>query len=233
MLTLAIDTSDEVSVVALGSDGKMLAEYHFHSKMTLLKRLVPNIHRVLTDCGRTVRELAGVVVALGPGSFTGLRIGVTTAKSLAHTLEVPIVGVGTLDAIAYSCAPVSEELICPLIHARSGEAYYSFFDASGEVRLADPDVGPLSSVLEKAAHRGGSVFFCGSGALRNAEAIRHRFGLSAVVGPAWTAFSRGAALIEQGDKLLRAGAVDEAVSLVPLYIRKPTPLLRLETGQTP
>lgn len=231
MLTLAVDTSGEVCAIALGADGQLLAEYHFHSKMTLLKRLIPNIHHTLSDSGRTVKDLTGVVVALGPGSFTGLRIGVTTAKSLAHTLGIPIVGVGTLDGMAYSCAPTGKELICPMIHARSGEVYWSLFDSSGQVPLTDAQVSQVSSVLESIAARGCSAHFCGSGALRNAEAIRHRFGSKADVGPCWTSYGRGAALLHKGELMLREGVSDDPLSLVPLYIRKPTPVVRLEESE--
>jgi len=231
MLSLAIDSSQDICALALGRDGQLLTELHFHHKMNLLRRLMPNVEQILSDAGHVVKDLDAVVISLGPGSFTGLRIGVTIAKTLAYTLAKPIVGVGTLDAIARGCAPTSADLICPMIHARTGEVYWSLFDSSGEVRLAEYEVATVVHVLEEAAKRGASVHFCGSGAAKNAEAIRHRFGNSALVEQAWSDFARGAVLLEIGEKRLRDGIADDALTLAPLYVKKPTPVVRLESGE--
>ena len=231
MLILGIDTSEEIGVIALGKNSQILCEQHFHCRMSLLRRLVPNIERVLADSGHAVSELDGIAVGLGPGSFTGLRIGVTTAKSLAYALSKPVVGVGTLDAVAASCAPTSAELICPMTHARTGEVYWSLFDSCGEVRLEDPAVGPISLAFESVTRRGGAALFCGSGATRNAEAIRHEFGDGALLGNTWASFPRGAAILEIAARRFRDGLADDPNSLVPLYIRKPTPVVRIEDGE--
>lgn len=231
MLILAIDTSEEIGVIALGSEQRVLAEYDFHCRMSLLRRLLPNIERVLDDSGHTVNNIDGIVVALGPGSFTGLRIGVTTAKSLAYTLGKPVVGVGTLDAIALSSAPTASDLICPMIHARSGEVFWALYDATGEMRIVDPDVSTVHSVLTLLAERGQSIHFCGSGASKNHEDIRHKLGNNATVAAPRSEFGRGAALLDIGSRRLREGSIDDAMSLTPLYIRKPTPVIRLETGE--
>jgi tRNA threonylcarbamoyladenosine biosynthesis protein TsaB len=231
MLILGIDTSEEIGVITLGKDSQLLAEYHFHCRMSLLRRLIPNVERVMSDAGQSVSDLGGIAICLGPGSFTGLRIGVTTAKSLAYTLRKPIEGIGTHDAIAVSCGPSTTHLICPMTHARAGEVYWSLFDSTGEVRLEDPVVGPISEAFDAIAKRGGSALFCGSGAARNAEAIRHRFGAGALVGKPWTSFARGAAIIQIATHKFRDGLADDPMTLVPLYIRKPTPVVRLETGE--
>ena len=231
MLTLAIDTSEDICALALGRDRQLICEYHFHTKMSLLRRLVPSIERLLQDVGCSQKEIDGIIICIGPGSFTGLRIGVTTAKSLAYALDVPIVGVGTLDAIARSAAPTAAEIICPMIHARTKEVYWSLFDPTGQVRLAEYEVGTLHAAMDAAAPRAKTVHFCGSGAVRNAEEIRHLFGENAVIGEAWSAFARGAAILEIGDKRLREKSFDDAFALTPMYIRKPTPVVRLETGE--
>jgi len=231
MLTLAIDTSEEICSLALGRDSQLLCEYHYYAKMRLLRTLVPSIERLLQEAGCAQNEIDGIVVCLGPGSFTGLRIGVTTAKSLAYALDVPIVGVGTLDAIARSAAPTATEIICPMIHARTNEVYWSLFDPTGQVRLEEYEVGTLHAAMDAAAGRAKTVHFCGSGAVKNAEEIRHRFGENAVIGEAWSALARGAAILEIGNKRLREKRFDDAFALTPMYIRKPTPVVRLETGE--
>lgn len=230
MLLLAIDSSYDIGTLALGRDGELLTEYHFYHKMNLLRRIVEDIEQILTDSGYTISDTDGIVVSLGPGSFTGLRIGVTVAKSLAYVLGKPIVGVGTLDAIARGVAPSGTELVCPMIRARADEVYWSLFDSTGTLRVADYAVDTINHVLEAVAERGVSVYFCGSGATIHAEAIRHRFGIQAAVGERWSGFARGAALLDIGYRLIREGVEEDPLTLVPLYVRKPTPVVRLETG---
>jgi tRNA threonylcarbamoyladenosine biosynthesis protein TsaB len=231
MLLLAIDTSQDMAAIALGRDHELLGEYHFYHKMNLLRRINPAIEQLLWDSGHELGELDGVVISLGPGSFTGLRIGVTVAKSLAYALGKPIVGIGTLDAIARGIAPSGTELICPMMHARSNEVYWSLFDSSATVRLADYEIGSVSQVFEAVESRGVSVHFCGTGATRHAEDIRHKFGTSAVTAENWSAFARGAALLDLGCRRMQEGKIDDPFTLVPLYVRKPTPVVRLETGE--
>lgn len=231
MLTLAIDSSGNTGVLALARDSEILCEHHFHSRMTLLRRIVPNIERMLTDAGHEIAEVGGIAVGLGPGSFTGLRIGVTVAKSIAYSLSKPIVGVSTLDVIARGAAPSGMDLICPMIHARTGEVYWTLFDATGEERLAGYEVGPIDGALESARARGARVLFCGTGALKNAEEIRREFGNTALVASAYSAFPRGAALVDIGARRLSSGAVDDPFTLTPLYIKKPTPVVKLESGE--
>lgn len=231
MLTLAIDSSQDMCAIALGKDSQVLAEYHFYHKMSLLRRILPVTDVVLRDAGHKPADLDGIIVSLGPGSFTGLRIGVTVAKSLAYTLGKPIVGVPTLEAIARGVSQSATELICPTIFARAHEVYWTLFDSSGEMRLEDYAVSPLGEALDSVAARGVSVLFCGSGATRNEEAIRHKFGNQAAIAGPWADFARGAALLDIGTKRLLSGPVDDASTLSPMYMRKPTPVIRLETGE--
>ncbi|MCE5197840.1 MAG: tRNA (adenosine(37)-N6)-threonylcarbamoyltransferase complex dimerization subunit type 1 TsaB [Armatimonadota bacterium] len=231
MLTLAIDSSQDVCTLALGNETKLLAEYHFEHKMSLLRRLVPNIEQMLVDSGCSTHDLDAIVVSLGPGSFTGLRVGVTTAKALAYALKKPIVGVPTMDAIARGVAPVATEFICPMVFARSGEVYWSLYDSRGDVRLEDYQVSTLAHAMEILENHGTTLTFCGTGATRNAQAIHHRFGIKAVISKPWADFARGAALIEIGMHKLQDGRTDNVFTLAPMYIKKPTPVVRLETGE--
>ncbi len=231
MLAVAIDTSGEVCTLALGRDREMVSERRFHHKMNLLRRILPNIDGMLADAGSEAKQLDAIVVALGPGSFTGLRIGVTVAKSLAYSLSKPIVGVGSLDALARTAAPAATELVCPMVHARANEVYWTLSDSSGTVRLADYQVSAVEEALESLAESGVSVCFCGTGAARNSQAIRDKLGSAAVVGERWTEHPQGSALLDLGLRRIERGDLDDVFALAPLYVRKPTPLVRLETGE--
>lgn len=232
MLTIAIDSSQEICTIALGRDSAIVAEYAFAHKMSLLRRMLPNIESMLSDAKLASSDIDGVIVSLGPGSFTGLRIGATIAKSLAYVLKKPIVGIGTLDAMALGITPIeSDALICPMIFARADEAYWSLFDFNANTQLSDYNVSTLDHILDDLADRGRHIYFCGTGARRNWEAISARMGNLATLAPAWNDFARGAALIELGTKRLMAGQDDDAMNLAPLYVRKPTPVIKLEAGK--
>lgn len=231
-MLIAIDSSQEICTLALGvgdaSYNHVVAEYHFAHKMNLLRRLLPNIEAILTDTAIEKTEIEGVIVSLGPGSFTGLRIGVTIAKSLAYVLGKPIIGVGTLDAMAHGAA--NGGLVCPMIFARADEVYWSLFDSSGD-RLNDYAVSTVEEVMDVLAAKGGRVQFVGTGARRNWDAISARMGNQATLAPTWNDFARGAALLDLGSRKLAEGHIDDAMTLSPLYVRKPTPVVKLEAGQ--
>lgn len=229
-MLIAIDSSQEICTLALGRDSQLVAEYHFAHKMNLLRRLLPNIDAMLADTGIDKSDLDGVVVSLGPGSFTGLRIGVTIAKSLAYVLGKPIMGIGTLDAMAHGVLTADGGLVCPMIFARADEVYWSHFDGISGERLNEYAVATVDEVLDVLAKKGGRVRFLGAGAKRNWDAISSRIGNQAMLAPAWNDFVRGAALIELGSRRMAAGDVDDAMTLSPVYVRKPTPVVRLESG---
>jgi len=228
MLVIAIDSSQEIGTLALGSDKGLIAEYHFAHKMNLLRRIVPDMDVLFKDSGHSVRDLDGIVVSLGPGSFTGLRIGVTIAKSLAYVLDKPIVGVGTLDAMARGVSPVEADYICPMIFARAKEVYWSLFDSTANTRLTDYSVSTIDEALDAITARGGRVRFCGTGARRNSEDITKEMGDSTIIAEPWTDFARGAALLDLGMRRLIDRRVDNALTINPLYVRKPTPVVKLE-----
>lgn len=222
MLTIAIDSSQDICTLALGRDSSLAAEYAFAHKMSLLRRVLPNIDWMLRDAGIAKADLDGVIVATGPGSFTGLRIGVTIAKSLAYVLNKPIVGIGTLDAMARGVTPAEVgALICPMMFARADEVYWSLFDSHAATRSGDYLVSPIGQVVDDLAGRNRRIYLCGAGARRNWKTISTRLGDRAVLAPAWKDYPSGAALIDLGTRRLAAGDVDDAVMLAPLYVRKP------------
>ena len=122
MKILAVDTATNSCSVAATDDGKLVAELTLNKDETHSKHLMELIHSVLENAGFSVADLDGLAVTVGPGSFTGLRIGISTIKGLAHALGKPVVGVSTLKALARQCGQ-TPHLICPLLDARKGEVY--------------------------------------------------------------------------------------------------------------
>jgi tRNA threonylcarbamoyladenosine biosynthesis protein TsaB len=131
MRVLAVETSSLAGGVALLDDERLVAEYLLDVSVTHSERLMAAIDRVLTDARWTARELGGLAVAVGPGSFTGLRIAVSTVKGLGLALRLPIAAVPTLDAMA-AALPWAALPVCPVLDARKGEVYASLYRWDGD-----------------------------------------------------------------------------------------------------
>src|SRR5262249_17076608 len=130
MRVLPVETSSLAGGVALLDDGRLVAEYVLDVGVTHSERLMSAVDRVIADARWTPRELTGLAVAIGPGSFTGLRIAVSTVKGLALALDLPIAAVPTLDAMA-AALPWAVLPVCPVLDARKGEGYASLYRWDG------------------------------------------------------------------------------------------------------
>ena len=130
MRVLAVETSTLAGGVALLDGERIRGEYSLDVSATHSERLMPAIDRVLTDAGWTPADLQGLAAAVGPGSFTGLRIGLSAVKGLALALGIPIAAVPTLDAMAASL-PFASLPVCPVLDARKGEVYCALYRWDG------------------------------------------------------------------------------------------------------
>jgi len=123
MNVLAINTSSYRLGIALMNDEHVIGVHETYTKMNQSKRAMPAIEQLMADVQMTPAEIDRIVVAQGPGSFTGIRIGVTIAKTMAWALDVPIVGVSTLKALAYQATAYTEHVIVPFFDARRNRVY--------------------------------------------------------------------------------------------------------------
>src|ERR1051326_8980707 len=126
MLVLGIETSTAVSSVALGSEQGILASAMVSRGKGHAEFLVPAVRFVCDQAGVSLHALGGIAVGMGPGLFTGMRVGVATAKTLAQTLGAPIVGIPSLDLLAFEVRYTSK-LICACVDARRGEVFSAFY----------------------------------------------------------------------------------------------------------
>lgn len=245
-MILAIDTSGPIATLALGQNPvqedaanqqsrqtrkpkapSLIAEYHFAHDMDLLRRLTPGIEYMLKDADRDIARLTALAVSLGPGSFTGLRIGITAAKTLAWSLGIGIVGINTLEAIARSAWQRSNCLVCPMIYSRVGEVYWAVYDAADQYSSVHvPDVSTVEEVIGLVADLGREVRCCGNGARANLPALEAA-GLGCIA-EEYTDFARGSVLLDIARDRIVAADMDDPLSLCPLYVKKPTPVVRKE-----
>jgi tRNA threonylcarbamoyladenosine biosynthesis protein TsaB len=138
MRVLAVETSTPAGGAALLDGELVVGEYALDVSATHSERLMGAIDRLLTDAGWTVRDLEGLAVAVGPGSFTGLRIGLSTVKGLALALAIPIAAVPTLDALAAG-VPFAALPVCPVLDARKREVYASLYRWDGSAMRREWD----------------------------------------------------------------------------------------------
>jgi tRNA threonylcarbamoyladenosine biosynthesis protein TsaB len=144
-LLLCLETATTVCSVALAQDGHLLALRETHDSNAHSSRLTLLIEEVLQQSGKLLKDLDAVAVSKGPGSYTGLRIGVSTAKGLCYGLDKPLIAVSTLQAMAYGmsvqCDAPNDTLLCPMIDARRMEVYMALYDSSN--KLFSPTVAEI------------------------------------------------------------------------------------------
>lgn len=220
MLTLGFDTATAACTVALVEDGRLLVELTVINPRIHSTRLLPLIDQALQEAGRRKQDLAGVACGVGPGSFTGLRIGLSTAKAIAFALGLPCAPVVTLQAMAHTLGP-GAGWVAPVLDARRGEVYTALYRDGEEV--LPPRQVPLSAwVAEVDARREGApVAFPGDVADERLPAWARP-----VPGP--LRLPRGWAVAALGEALLRAGGGVAPGDVRPLYLRKTEPERCLE-----
>ncbi|MBO8171651.1 MAG: tRNA (adenosine(37)-N6)-threonylcarbamoyltransferase complex dimerization subunit type 1 TsaB [Bacillaceae bacterium] len=177
MKILGIDTSNLVLSVALIEDEKTLGEMTTNLKKNHSVRLMPAIDDLMDALSILPDELDGIAVAEGPGSYTGVRIGVATAKSMAWALGIPLIGVSSLEAIAWN-TPFFQGMISPLFDARRGRVYTGLYrSGDGELHVEQEDrIIPLNQWLDQLKAGGEPVLFLGDDVRLHFEQIEAQLG---------------------------------------------------------
>ena len=217
-IILAIDTSTRGTSIALYRDG-VIAEHTWQTHDEQTKELLPAIQKLLNGQGIGVKSLAGVAVALGPGSFNGLRVGVSTAKALALSLGISIVGIGTLEASAYQHAGAALP-IRPLLNAGRGQINTALYAGGPEDwrQLEEPRAVTIAELLTFIDQ---PQLVCGEVEPGWAtELVHHLDGLIHLC-PAAGRVRRAGFVAELGWRRLSVGEADDVVTLQPIYLRKP------------
>lgn len=216
MKILGVDTSTPIGSVALIDGERFVAEHTLSIVKAHSSRLMPAIDQILKWADLTVHDLDACAVGIGPGSFTGIRIGVGTIKSLCYALKKPIVGVSTLEAIAYNLR-YTDKLICPILDARKDEVYGAVF-RGGQNLLRES--GDLCVPIEALLNRIDDVtIFVGDGLQRYAPAVQERFGDDVPLADPIFNVPRGASIARIGYAQLLNGQSDDYFSLTPNYVR--------------
>lgn len=184
MKILAIDTSGPVAGCAVMADGRIVHSIAMNHGLTHSESVMPAVEAVMDASGLTCADIDVFAAVAGPGSFTGVRIGVCAAKGFAHAADKPCVAVHALEALAMNFYGF-DGLVCPILDARRSQVYCALFDTKDgwPVRVMEDDAVALSALLEKLPE-GRKIMFCGDGLGVHAKAIADTLGERAVIAPA-------------------------------------------------
>lgn len=217
-IILALETSGMCGSVAVVADGQCLAEYSLASKLTYSRRLLIEIDRIMHEAEISWKQIDGIGISLGPGSFTGLRIGLSTAKGLAMATDKPLLGVPTLDGLANQFTYVPK-LICPILDARKKEIYTAFYrgtDKGTPQKISDYLNLTPESLSERITE---PVVLVGDGVAVYGDFLKERLGELAVIAPAETYFSRAAVIGKLAVHLWKDKEFLSPEDAVPIYVR--------------
>lgn len=223
MLVLGIEAATGVAGVAVVKEGVLLAERFANNRRSHSVNLLAMIEGVLDDAQAAPQQLGGIAVSSGPGSFTGLRIGLVTAKTLAQVWGLPLAGVGTLEALAFEIKDF-EGLLCPVIGARKNEVYAAVYKKPEKEKkdlagVAGPQALEPAALAEQLRAFALPVLFTGDGALLYRELFSRRLGKYASFRPPALSYPRGAAVAFLGARKLAAGGGSDPVRLTPFYLQ--------------
>ncbi|NLX61946.1 MAG: tRNA (adenosine(37)-N6)-threonylcarbamoyltransferase complex dimerization subunit type 1 TsaB [Tissierellia bacterium] len=176
MKVLAVDTSTVIATCAVMEEEKMLGEYSLDQKMSHSENLVPMIKEVLDSLKLKVSDIDLFAVAIGPGSFTGLRIGIATIKALAHVYNKPVVGVSTLEALAFNLS--FNGLIVPIIDARRDRVYTGIYKWEEGIlkNIMEPTVMEIDSLLDILIKEEDPIMMNGNGIFLHRQHIKDKLG---------------------------------------------------------
>lgn len=217
MKLLAVDTSGPVCGMAVLEDDRIRSELIAQNKNTHSASLLPMVEQGLALAGLPLAEMDALAVVVGPGSFTGVRIGVATVKALAHGSGKPCIPVDALEALARSAGPAEHCLVCPLQDARAGQVYGACF-FQGERRMEDAAMKLEDFLAEARRLHGGPLLLTGDGADAHREKIRRILGGDARFPEAPFRFLRPAAV---GQLALEKGKPVDWRALKEYYLRPP------------
>ncbi len=216
-MQLAIDTSTDTASIALVRDSEVLAELTWQSGQNHTTELLPRLSYLLHTTN--IESINGISVAKGPGSFNGLRVGISTAKGLAFSLGIPIVGISTLAVEAYQHAETGLP-VCPIFNAGRGEIATAIYQMKGNQwrQLASEHITTVDVLLSQITTR---TIFCGGLIPFIAPRLGERLKQRAIISTSAARLRRASFLAELGQRRLAAGDYDDLATLQPLYLRRP------------
>lgn len=223
MKVLAVDTSAEVMSAAIVDENNVLAEYSINNKKMHSQNLMPAIKHMIEFCGTDINSIDCFAAAVGPGSFTGLRIGVCTVKGLAYAMNKPVIGISTLDGLAYN-AFMPGMIVCPVMDARNEQVYTAVYECNKDegipLRITDYMAAHVDELMEKLSGMKEHVFLLGDGVLSYGDRFLKGLKGRCRLAPAHMNIHRASSIGRLALIKAEAGEVRESAELLPFYLRQ-------------
>ena len=218
MIVLGIETSSTCGSVAVVEDRKVLGELFFNTGRKHSIKIVPSITNLLSTVGLDRADLEGIAVTSGPGSYTSLRIGISIAKGLAYSLDIPLIGISTLQCVAFNSI-ISPHLICSLIDARKGELYSALFRYNtGELeRISEDQIVSIDYLCQAIDEK---TVLIGDGLYLYKSTFVDRINGLVLFAPEHLCYGRASSCAILGIDNFKKAKRDEVNTLVPKYIRQ-------------
>ena len=220
MKILAIESSGLVASVAVIENNILLGEYTTNQKKTHSQTLLPMLDELTKRLELDLNSIDAIAVSMGPGSFTGLRIGSATAKGLGLALDKPIIPVPTVDALAFNLWGI-DKLVCPLMDARRQQAYTGLYTfENGKLHTVIPQCAvDISEVVAEVNKQGREVIFLGDGVPVFADYIKEHAQVPYAFAPATCHIQRATSVAALAEVLYEKGVVESAREHKPEYLR--------------
>ena len=223
MKILALDSSGLVASAAVVEDDVLIAENTTDYKKTHSQTLLPMLDEIRQMVDLDLHTIDAIAISAGPGSFTGVRIGVSTAKGIADAKNIPCVGVSSLAGAAWNVAPLTDRLICPVMDARRGQLYNALFDYTGGTlhRLTPDRAISMEDLKKELISLGKSVLLVGDGT----QICYNNFSLSdeldVTAAPSGLVYPCAWGAAMEAYHLAQEGKMVSAAALLPSYLRQP------------
>lgn len=221
MRILAFETATSVAAVAVCEDDRLLGEYILNHEKKHSEKLLPLANALLKDLGLTPTGFDVYAASTGPGSFTGLRIGITTVKAMAYAADKPTAGVPTLDALAFNAAAF-DGLVCPMLDARNNQVYTALYKAEkgSLIKLTEYMGVEIGSIIERVRAAGQKTVFVGEAAEMYRDLISGALGETSAFLPGNLNLPRASSVAHLAYLKAAAGELRSCYDLVPFYLRK-------------
>jgi tRNA threonylcarbamoyl adenosine modification protein YeaZ len=208
-----MDTCSANAAVAVMNDKKLIGEFVISNDRTHSQVIMPLVDEMLKKCGLDISDIDVFAVSVGPGSFTGLRIGMATVKTLAQFCKKPVIGISSLDSLYENCA-LFDGVVCPIIDARHDEVYNALYK-DGK-RITDYRVVSVDQLTQEL--NGQKVCFCGDGVLTYGDKLsKHK---NFTVATQNISMQKASSLCIAAYKRAINNDFDDVYSLLPVYLRK-------------
>jgi len=218
---LAVDTSASVAAVAVMDGTNLLGEYIINHKKTHSQKLMPMIKEIMESLELIPKDIDLFAASSGPGSFTGLRIGVTSIKAIAFAADKPVISVPTLDALAFNI-PMSEALICPIMDARNSQVYTALYrwEKNKQVKVTEYLAVHIDELIQMIKGKNQKTIFLGDGVNIHREYLKSKFKENCDFAPGSLLLQKASSVAQIALKIIAEGKSENCFDMVPFYLRK-------------